>query len=399
MKFNNKLRVVILVEISEWGGLEVHTVELVRMFVSNGHQVNIIELSSSNGGQGYERAFNGLDDRIKIIRIVTNKSLVKLGFWKTLCLLRKVEGDVCIFPKGSLQNGSWKADFAAHFVFPEYITIEHLACEPIPPKTSKRHFAGLLPGFGWWWYKLIISRRVRSLAPHKIICVSNAVKKGLIDSGFSVQKLTTIHNGVDPDRFKRSPEARCALRTAWGISPQALVFGAVGRFNPQKGFDVALQAFRSFIDRNPGIDVRLVLVGKGVMYEEMIKRTNDLQLEGHVLIKEFCDKPWEVYSAFDVFIMPSRNEGLPFALMEAMSCCVPPIAMGVGGVPEVLVHERLGWLVNPGDIQGFIAAMEEAARSGTEKLADIGQYAREHIVSYFNAAQQYSKIAHIVENI
>jgi glycosyltransferase involved in cell wall biosynthesis len=187
------------------------------------------------------------------------------------------------------------------------------------------------------------------------------------------------------------------MRAAWGIPHDALVFGTIGRFEPQKAFDVALQLFRQLVDSDSQRDIRLVLIGKGAMYEKIRCLVSEANLEKKVLLLDFTDRPWEAYSAFDVFIMPSKYEGLPFALLEAMACGCAPIAMGVGGIPEVLTHQELGWLVQPGDNQGFIAAMRDAANIGPGKLDEIGRRARDHIVLNFNAMRQYSKIAELTE--
>ncbi|MGH7847292.1 MAG: glycosyltransferase family 4 protein, partial [Candidatus Binatia bacterium] len=116
-----------------------------------------------------------------------------------------------------------------------------------------------------------------------------------------------------------------------------------------------------------------------------------------VVFPGFTNRPWEALCALDVFIMPSLNEGLPLALLEAMAsgCC--PIAMGVGGVPEVITRNDLGWLIDAGDCEKFYQAMEGAARSDPEALLGMGQRAREYVLSHFTAEALFAQHADLIE--
>jgi L-malate glycosyltransferase len=121
-------------------------------------------------------------------------------------------------------------------------------------------------------------------------------------------------------------------------------------------------------------------------------------LQDRVKFAGFTEKPWEVYPAFDVFIMPSRTEGLPLALLEAMACGCPSIAMGVGGIPEIITEKGLGWIVQPGDRVGFLAAMRGAVESDPGERGRMGWRAREHVVRHFNAKEQFFKLTELIED-
>src|SRR4029453_2276649 len=76
-----------------------------------------------------------------------------------------------------------------------------------------------------------------------------------------------------------------------------------------------------------------------------------------VIFSPFCGGPWEPLNALDVFVMPSRNEGLPMALAEAMACGCCPVATAVGGIPELVSRSDLGWLVPAPAGGAFATAM------------------------------------------
>jgi len=94
--------------------------------------------------------------------------------------------------------------------------------------------------------------------------------------------------------------------------------------------------------------------------------------------------------------MPSQNEGLPLALVEAMAsgCC--PIATAVGGIPEVLTSPELGWLIGANDPRALTAAMADAASRGRDQLAVMGQRGREHVLTHFNAGLQFAMLGDII---
>jgi glycosyltransferase involved in cell wall biosynthesis len=116
-----------------------------------------------------------------------------------------------------------------------------------------------------------------------------------------------------------------------------------------------------------------------------------------VVFAGFSARPWEAYPGLDVFLLPTHDEALSLALLEAMSsgCC--PVAMGVGGVPEVLSDPATGWLVPAADRARFVAAMEAALGLDDEERAALGRAARAHVVARFDAQRQYAALADVIE--
>lgn len=389
------MKVSILSESVAWGGTEVHTVGLAETLLDRGHEVTVVQLCNNFFGRFRTDPRNS----INIIDVPLSKPVKRVTVLEWIRVLTALQADVCVFEKGSLDSGSVSLDVAARTVFCSYITIEQLTCVPKPSIVSGRYLGGLVRGLGLWWYRILLMRHLRSYWPHRIVCVSDFTKKQLIEQyGFPARKLAVIHNGFDELRFKRNPDLRREVRSRWNIPQEAVVFGAVARLNIVKGLYIAIELFRELGSKYPELDMRLVLVGEGPL-EDMLKRQADQAGIGdRVLFPGFTHRPWEAYSAFDVFLMPSLNEGLPLALLEAMASECSPIAMGVGGVPEVVTHPNLGWLVRPGDRDGFLKAMETAAQSGAVALNEIGQRGRQHVLSHFKSQDQFLKHVTLIEN-
>jgi len=388
------MNIGVLTVSSAWGGAEIHSVELVRTLTERGHTATLVCLTQSAFDEHRARVGNA----IPLACLPIPKPWAKMGFVDWLRLFAAQSWDACVLIKGELHSGGgWAIDLAARYRFGRYLVLEQKNAGPIHPKNSRRHF-GFIPGVGLWWYAEHVRRWLRSVGPRKVVCVSDENRQRLVEAhGFPARKVVTVRNGIDPQRFQRDPAHADTWRRRWGISAGALVFGAIGRLAPLKGYATALTAFQELLTRCPERDVRLVLVGEGPLEAALKAQADAIVPGGRVVFAPFCERPWEVLSAFDVFVMPSVNEGLPLALAEAMACGCCPVATAVGGIPELISRQELGWLVPARDTEAFAAAMIDAASSSSEQRASMGRRAREHVLADFNAAIQFNLLANHIE--
>jgi glycosyltransferase involved in cell wall biosynthesis len=169
------------------------------------------------------------------------------------------------------------------------------------------------------------------------------------------------------------------LRSDWAVTPEKKLIGLVGRLDPIKGHPVFLEAARILVAERA--DLVFVCVGDGP--EPYRGQLHSLGAElglGERLIwagsRAYGDMP-SVYSALDLLCLPSRSEGLPNVIAEAMACGVPCVATRVGGVPEIMGD--LGIIVPPGDpaalARGVLAAL--VTNPGPDEL-------RQHIIASFS---------------
>jgi glycosyltransferase involved in cell wall biosynthesis len=395
MSTSKSLRVQLLTDTGAWGGAEIHAVKLAKTLAGRGHEVRVIGLNQDLFREPCLRAGRGIE--YQYVQLPKPVRQMSYRGWKSL--FRALPPDVCILVKNWFAAGSFALDLAARHSFRSYLTIEQLAGEPIGPKFSRRYLGGLLPGLGLWWYRQRIGCYLRSLGPQRVVCVSDAVRDRLVrDYHFPARKAVTIHNGIDPERFQPSRDFGSASRKAWGIPEDALVFGAVGRLvNSHKGYDVAVELFSELKQMLPSRDIRLVLAGAGPDEQVLKNLACRLGVANLVCYPGFANRPWEVYPGIDVFLMPSLNEGLPHALAEAMACGCCPIAMGVGGIPELVSDPGLGWLVAPGDRQGFHTAMAAAACCSPEARLQIGSRARDYVIDHFNEKRLLGALVDLIE--
>ncbi|WP_344342662.1 glycosyltransferase, partial [Kitasatospora putterlickiae] len=155
------------------------------------------------------------------------------------------------------------------------------------------------------------------------------------------------------------PAARAAARAGLGLPDDAFVVGTVGNLTPKKDQATLLAAHAALLRSRP--DARLLLVGAGPLDARLRARAAELGVADTVVFAgSRADVP-ELLPALDVFTLSSRQEGLPVALMEAMTSGLPAVVTRVGGMPEVLDDGEQGLLVPPGDPSALAGAFDRLA--------------------------------------
>lgn len=163
------------------------------------------------------------------------------------------------------------------------------------------------------------------------------------------------------------------------------MIGTVGNLTPKKDQATLLAAHAALLRRHPG--ARLVLVGAGPLEAQLRSRAAELGITDSVLLAGSRSDVPLLLPGLDVFTLSSRQEGLPVALMEAMTSGLPSVVTRVGGMPEVLDDDGQGLLVEPGDPVALAGALGRLA--GDEALrARLGAAARERAKRFDVAGAQ-----------
>jgi glycosyltransferase involved in cell wall biosynthesis len=380
-----------------FGGAEIHTLALATTLAERGHECVIAELNEPVIAA--HRPDTAADLEVQALRL---RDPAHPGFGEAYRAFRSLHADIGVFPKGWTAVGSAALDLACRLAFRgRFLTIEHLPPPARPPRVTGRHLGGLVPGLGLWWYAAGLRVYVRSLFPRRIVAISHAIAHGLVDDyGFPAAKVVTIRNGIDATRFTRDPALGAAARLRWGVPPEAVVYGAIGRLsNFHKGHDVAIELFARLCDANPGRDLWCVLVGAGPDEAALKEQARGTPWADRIVFPGPTERPWEACSAMDVFLMPSRFEGLGLALLEAMACGCYPVAMGVGGIREVVADASVGWLAPAADRDAFLLGMQTALDLGADGRAAVGARARQFVLDHFRAEVQYAELASLVERM
>jgi glycosyltransferase involved in cell wall biosynthesis/protein-tyrosine-phosphatase len=192
----------------------------------------------------------------------------------------------------------------------------------------------------------------------RIIAVSWRMAETLRRAGYKWSAITHIHNGLDLRRVKPA-RSRHEVRSELGIDPDAVLIGTVGRLSPVKGHADLLRAARVILQKERA--ARFLIVGGGPLRDELVALADELGVKRECVFAGARADVYDLISAMDIFVLPSLDEGIPMALLEAMALGSPVVATRVGGVPEVIQHGETGLLVAPRDEHALAEACLELA--------------------------------------
>jgi glycosyltransferase involved in cell wall biosynthesis len=168
-------------------------------------------------------------------------------------------------------------------------------------------------------------------------------------------KIAVVTNGVGLESFADLPSSEQARQT-FGIPIDAFVLGTVGRLVEVKRQEFLLRGAARLRERIPNLWV--LLVGDGPERCRLEGVAKELGLGDRCVFAGFQSRPEIGLRAMDVFALTSRSEGLPVSLLEAWACGIPIAAAAVGGIPDVVAHEKMGMLFEGGNEPEFCDAIE-----------------------------------------
>jgi glycosyltransferase involved in cell wall biosynthesis len=177
----------------------------------------------------------------------------------------------------------------------------------------------------------------------RVIAVSEALKKAMIQMRIREEKISIISNGVDLGKFFPFPKEHA--RKKLGL-PDTKIILTVGNLTANKGFDLLIRALRILVDEFREEHLHLVIVGEGGFRKDLEQLARSLAIDSH--IRFAGDIPHEElhlwYNAADLFCLASGREGTPNVVLESLACGIPVVATAVGGIPEIICTDNLGLL-------------------------------------------------------
>jgi glycosyltransferase involved in cell wall biosynthesis len=186
---------------------------------------------------------------------------------------------------------------------------------------------------------------------YAVVAVSDAIAKCLRLSGIRDSKIRVIDNGIDLPSFI---QARATLAEKIN-NGRSLIVGTVGRLVRQKGLEYFLRAAREILQEFH--DVIFVVIGAGPDREKLEHMAGELAIKQNVRFTGHCTDMPGAYASMDVFVLPSLDEGMPMAILEALASRKPVVATSVGAVPRLIIQEKTGLLVAPRDVQALKLAI------------------------------------------
>jgi len=188
-----------------------------------------------------------------------------------------------------------------------------------------------------------------------------------------------VRSGIDLRPWRRPDRDRQGCRAELGVGAEEIAIGTLCRLEPIKGVNDLVEAFVSLAPERPGL--RLVIAGDGPLRDPLRARVAGSGLAGRVVLDGRWRPPRRVLPALDLFVLPSHNEGMGRALVEAMAAGLAIVATDVGGVGEVLEEGRCGVLVPPRDPEALAVAIARLA-ADPDRRAALGAAARTRSLAF-----------------
>lgn len=214
-----------------------------------------------------------------------------------------------------------------------------------------------------------------------VVSISREIADELMRLGVSPDRIHCIPNGIDTDTCCPADEAtQRELRRALGL-PEGPVVVYTGRLVPRKGVDVLLRAWTTC--RSAATEATLLIIGKGNASDDLRQLADELKPGTSVrFMGELSDVlPW--LQAADIYVMPSRQEGLPNALLEAMAVGLPIVATRIGGIVDIVEEGQSGTLVPADDVDALANALSDLLTDAAARVK-LGAGARETAVHRFS---------------
>lgn len=342
----------ILPGIDRIGGAERQVIQLAKGLCTHGWQVSVVALSGSGGDAAIELTSAGVAFQSFGMR----RGLADPRGWLRFHRWLKLERPCVVH--AHLPHAVWMARWS-RLAAPVRVVVDTL-------HSSATGTLGRRLGY-----------RLSNWLTDQVTGVSHAVATAHLAAAMA-DSIEVIPNGIDVSAWRPDAVVREEVRGELAIGDEFLWIAA-GRLETVKDYPTLLTAMALAPE-----SFRLVIAGGGPMEEELREKSQELGLELRVHFLGFEPNVRRWMQAADGFVLTSRWEGLPVALLEASACALPAVATDVPGTREVIVHGETGLLVPPGNPNALRTAMTRLVQAKASEREAIGQRARQRVVDSFS---------------
>jgi glycosyltransferase involved in cell wall biosynthesis len=338
MDEKKKIKVLHVVSGLKHGGIETFLMSMLRTYDRRRFHMDILCIKSAEGP--YTDQARGLEAKVRQCRMKYDQ--VRF-IYKLYRILRKEKYD---------SINSHISDFGGSVLLAALLA-------KVPVRVASYHQKRPDMGFiknvylrimRWFVVKTATSITTSSRAVSESFFAGNSAAYAMIQS---------ISYGVDTDFFAKKPENTLDL-SRFGFSLDNLIVGHVGTYKPQKNHEALIKIAALTINEVP--NVRFLLCGRAVsssqesitgLYDRIGQQINDLRLSKYFARVQDFDDIREFYHAIDIFVLPSRTEGMPVSIIEAQAVGKPVVASRIGGIAIATAPEMRNNLFEVNDVESF----------------------------------------------
>ena len=220
----------------------------------------------------------------------------------------------------------------------------------------------------------ILLEKISALITDRLVVLTEQEKNDHLHFHIAPEnKFSEVHSGINLDRFSDTSVDPAAMKKKLTIPEGNLVVGTTGRLTHIKGHRYLIEAAGKIVSSKP--DTTFVFLGDGELLDELKNMASISSIEENIKFLGWRQDVAEVMSTFDVFVLPSLNEGMGRVLVEAMALGKPIVASDIGGIPNLVVNGENGYLVPVGDVETLavkiITLLDDPGKR--EKMGNAGQ--------------------------
>jgi len=239
--------------------------------------------------------------------------------------------------------------------------------------------------------------KLASRITDKIVALTNREKEDHIVFKIADEnKFVVICSGVELNKYNELPfNENQNFKKELGIQENSLIVGTAGRLVPVKGLEFLIEAAKHIIPKYP--DTLFMFTGDGYLRQDLEKKAFNLGIKENIIFLGWRDDAAKILSIYDVFVLPSLNEGMGRVLIEAMALGKPIVASDIGGIPDLVTHGKNGFLVpprNPKELAKHIQILIED-KAKREKMGSAGK----KMALNFSAENMVKKIEKLYEEL
>lgn len=382
----SRKRVLFVTKTSEYGGAEIHLLQLIRGLRDSVLQLSVLCIEKDVFSER-------LDAGQSVEVIKCERPLESFRDWVLLFRGLQPGIDVAVFVYSWLWWFPVKAHVAARIAgIRKLYAIQHALPPAAPPRVRVNSLRDVL--------RRLVGKRARHLIRSKMtpklwdktVCVSDAVRNALIkDHKFAETKIVTVHNGVSLTEFAPSSVDGISIRRRLGFDANQFVLTCSTRLAEHKGVDVLLRGMAQAVRQ--GVSCKCMILGDGPQRDELLQQARETHLLGHVFFEGFQSDVRPYLHTSCAFILTSYTEGGggPLSVLEAMACGLPCIVTGVGGSVEAITDRVNGLVIAPASPEAVADAISYLAAHPAERER-MGRTARMTACERFNIDDRMAEI-------
>jgi L-malate glycosyltransferase len=390
------MRLLVYYQQQGYGGVDTHLAHLVNYWPNDEDEIYIVSNADNQGLVFLKGNVNNPNVSIHTIDAVFQdipqgatkftKVFLRLRSYirfnkKFVILLRELSPDVVLSNNGGYPGGftNWSSAIIAKFFIKSSGNI-FLLVHHSPVERVKGLYQAIIAGFA----------RIVQYFNIPVITVSQA-SKNMLQKFTPLKDINVIYNGLS---YNDPPIKKYDFSNYDSVLPGRIIVGMIGPIDSHKGHISIIKAFnQSSILRDKA---HFVIVGRGDndLVNELMSTIQDYNLSGYITMTGFLPvDSLSIVSGFDILAMPTTDfEGFGYSMAEAMLCGVPVVASKVGAIPEIIINEKSGYLVNPNNIElGWKPVLENLVKDENLRM-EIGLSGKRRIEEEFTAdrmAKQY----------